>query len=88
MKIKKQASPFCNMSDEQLIFFCFDNFDYQVKMDSPKDKSIFESSKGVFTYNKHFYKHCFSRKVVKHGYNTRELYTKDGDKIHVKVQRY
>ena len=54
MRIKKQASPFCNMSDEQLIFFCFDNFDYQVKMDSPKDKSIFESSKGVFTYNKPF----------------------------------
>ena len=54
MRIKKQASPFYNMSDEQLIFFCFDNFDYQVKMDSPKDKSIFESSKGVFTYNKPF----------------------------------
>ena len=39
------------MSDEQLILFGFDDFDYQVKTDAPKDKSIFESSKGVFICN-------------------------------------
>lgn len=88
MYSKKQASPFSNMTDKQDILFGFDNFDYHMKLDAPKDKSIFESSKGVFIYNEPFCKHCFSRKVVKHGYTVRELYTKDGEKIHVKVQRY
>ena len=88
MQTVKQASPFSNMSDEQLILFGFDDFDYQVKTDAPKDKSIFESSNGVFIYNEPFCKHCYSRKVVKTGYNTHELYTKDGEKNIVKVQRY
>lgn len=88
MQTINKASPFSNLTDKQDILFGFDDFEFPVKTDAPKDKSIFESSKGIFIYNKPFCKHCFSRKVVKHGYNTRELYTIDGEKIHVKVQRY
>ncbi len=52
-----------------------------IEHEVPSDKSVFESSNGVFGYNEPFYKHCYSRKVVKTGYNTRELYTPDGEKI-------
>ena len=88
MQTQKQASPFSNMSDEQLIFFGFDDLSSMIGYEAPSDKSVFESSNGVFRYNEPFCKHCYSRKVVKTGYNTRELYTKDGEKNIVKVQRY
>lgn len=88
MQTRKQASPFSNMSDEQLIFFGFDDLSSMIEHEAPSDKSVFESSNGVFGYNEPFCKHCHSHKVVKTGYNTRELYTTDGEKNIVKVQRY
>ena len=88
MQTRKQASPFSNMSDDQLIFFGFDDLSSMIEHEAPSNKSVFESSDGVFGYNEPFCKHCHSRKVVKTGYNTRELYTKDGEKNIVKVQRY
>ena len=77
-----------NMSDEQLIFYGFDDLSSKIERDAPLDKSIFKSSNGVFSYNEPFCKECNSHKVVKWGYNTRKLYTVDGDEIKVKVQRY
>ena len=88
MQTKKQASPFSNMSDEQLIFYGFDDLSSKIERDAPLDKSVFKSSNGVFGYNGPFCKECNSHKVVKWGYNTRKLYTVDGEEIHVKVQRY
>ena len=88
MQTRKQASSFSNMSDEQLIFFGFDDLSSMIEHEAPSDKSIFESSNGVFGYNEPFCKHCYSRKVVKTGYNIREIYTKGGEKNIVKVQRY
>ena len=86
MQTQKQASQFSNMSDEQLIFFGFDDLSSMIKHEAPSDKSVFESSNGVFGYNEPFCKHCHSHKVVKTGYNTRELYTKDGEKILLKFR--
>ena len=88
MQTEKQVSPFSNMSDEQLKFFGFEDLSSKIERCAPSDKSIFESSNGVFGYNEPFCKHCHSRKVLKYGYNTRKLHTVDGDKIQVKVQRY
>lgn len=88
MQIKKQASPFSNMSDNQLIFFGYDDLSSQIKYEEPVDKSVFKSSNGVYRYDNPFCRHCYSRKVVKTGYNTRKLYTTNGEKIQVKVQRY
>ena len=50
------------MTDKQDMLFGFEDFDFHVKIDAPKDKSIFESSKGVFIYNEPFCKHCFFKK--------------------------
>ena len=65
MQTQKQASPFSNMSDEQLIFFGFDDLSSMIKHEAPSDKSVFESSKGVFGYNEPFCKHCYSVKLLK-----------------------
>lgn len=40
MKTQKQASPFSNMSDEQLIFFGFDDLSSMIKHEAPSDKSV------------------------------------------------
>ena len=58
MQTQKQASPFSNMSDEQLIFFGFDDLSSIIEHEAPSDKSVFESSNGVFGYNEPFCKHC------------------------------
>lgn len=88
MQTRKQASPFSNMSDEQRIFFGFGDLSSMIEHEAPQDKSVFESSNGIFGYNESFCKHCHSRKVVKTGYNAREIYTTDGEKNIVKVQKY
>lgn len=49
------------------IFFGFDDLSSMIEHEVPSDKSVFESSNGVFGYNEPFYKHCYSRKVVKTG---------------------
>ena len=44
MQTKKQASPFSNMSDEQLIFYGFDDLSSKIERDAPLDKSVFKST--------------------------------------------
>ena len=61
---------------------------YKVKREKPINISFDVDENGVFSYSDPFCKHCHSHKVTKHGYNTRNLITKDGEDVIVKVQRY
>ena len=61
---------------------------YKVKREKPINISFNVDENGVFSYSDPFCKHCHSHKVTKHGYNTRNLITKDGEDVIVKVQRY
>ena len=61
---------------------------YKVKREKPINISFNLDENGVFSYSDPFCKHCHSHKVTKHGYNTRNLITKDGEDVIVKVQRY
>lgn len=55
-----------------LYLFCYDNPSSQIKYKEPMDKSVLKSSNGVYRYDNPFCHHCYSRKVVKTGYNTRK----------------
>ena len=56
MQTKKQASPFSNMSDEQLIFYGFDDLSSKIERDAPLDKSVFKSSNMFLVIMNHFVK--------------------------------
>ena len=74
------------MSDEQFIFFGFEDLSSKIEREVPLDKSVLKSNDGIFVYNEPFCKHYHSRKLVKNDYNTRELYTTDGEKILLKFK--
>ena len=61
---------------------------YEVEREKPSNVSFDMDEKGIISYSDSFCKHCYSRKVTKHGYNVRDLITEDGEHYSAKVQRY
>ena len=88
MQTNKQASLFSNLSDKP-----FNLFDFGLKVESSKKEkpekiTVYETSDGIWRYDHPFCKHCNSRKVVKHSTNAKMVFSEDGKKHQIRVQRY
>ena len=62
---------------------------YKVKRKKKSENVSFDMNEtGVISYSDPFCKHCYSHKVIKHGYNVRDLILKNGEHYNAKIQRY
>ena len=92
MKCKNKAPLFSNMSDEQfkLNDFCSDLVDDFIPSEKsePEKITVFEDANGIWNYDHPFCKHCNSRKVIKHGKNSKTIFKEENEKKKIFVKRY
>ena len=82
-----EREPRCEIEDSSIQLKLMNPF-YEVKREKPADISFDMDENGVISYSDPFCKHCYSRKVTKHGHNVRDLIKEDGEHYIAKVQRY
>lgn len=88
MQTKNKPSLFSNVSDVQVKLFGFVGKSLFVEKEKPDRLSVYQDSKGVWNYDTPFCKHCNSRKVTKHGKNSRIIINGDGAEEKIFVKRY
>ncbi|WP_409199744.1 hypothetical protein [Methanobrevibacter sp. DSM 116169] len=88
MYLEKICSPISNLSDVQYKF-CFPGLEKREKQSKfSVDRSVYTNDSRYYAYNNSFCKHCFSRDLIKHGFNSKMLISVDGDENHIFVQKY